>query len=296
MTRGPRTETEWKLAIVADAPETTIERWSNAPNEPFAEAAGRFRLGPAREVRQRDTYLDTSDRRLGASGIALRVRTLDAKAVPRITLKAAALTIADGLARRPEEEFDVDDSTTVIPHAREVLSRWGVDLALTESASATQRPDMPETVRALCRAFGFVVIQDRTTRRITRSIHAEHDPESKDENARPSLLGELALDTVTFPAGERFVTHREIEVEAVDEDAAGSLEAFVRVLREASDGELQPFDSNKLALGFELEQAAAAGALDRHLDERGNLRPSFYPWLATRNSERRGGRVGDDSP
>lgn len=273
MNAGRGTEIEWKLAVVAEDPARLLQSWRDASTSLLGEAGRAFRLGEPMERSQCDLYLDSSDRRLSAAGVALRIRKASHSDTPLVTLKAAAESDAQGCVRRPEVEFASKDPAADVNRVRRTLSAWGIDVPSSFSA------DEPEAgpsaiVDELVRQLGYVRIQERTTVRVVRSIHA-----STAESSQGGTLGELVLDTVRFPAGDRVAVHREIEIEAEDQAAAELLGDFVAALCESARGELVPFARNKLRLGFDIEEAARKGELARHLDEQGNLLPSFYKEL-----------------
>lgn len=222
------TELEATLAVVGPDPGRVARGVAD-----LETLAGRP-LGPSRDLRLHDVYLDLPGEPLLRQGRAFRLRCGDGP--PILALKGGERG-GDGPGVEREER-----ETPWGPAAEDLLRRvagagegQGVDLA---SAVAAAR-DGREPRDALA-AAGFDVLQDRATRRILRPVLEEDRP-----------VGEMAVDEVRFDAAGRACVHREVEVEAAVAGPAGR-----RLLREAVDdlrdrfgSDLRPWDRSKLATG-----------------------------------------------
>lgn len=225
---GPPTELEASLAVVGADPGGTAREVAG-----LEELAGR-RLGPRRELRLRDVYLDLPGEPLLLAGRAFRLRYGDG--APTVTLKGGGRRgDGPGVEREEREARWGDGAVPLLRRVAGEREEGSVDLA---SASAAAR-EGEEPLEALVRA-GFEVLQDRETRRIRRDV--------LEDGGR---VGELAVDEVRFDVGDRDCLHREIEVEAAAGAPGGRalLREAVDDLRRRFGPALLPWDRSKLATG-----------------------------------------------
>lgn len=252
---GPPLELEATLAVVGPGSDRIAGDVAG-----LRELAGR-RLGPARTVRLRDTYLDLPGEPLLREGRAFRLRREDGR--PVLGLKGAGREgEGPGLEREEREAPWGEEAGDVIRRVLAGRKGHGVDReALTEAARAADEP-----LEALLEA-GFHLLQDRETRRRRRDILEEGRP-----------VGELAVDEVRFGAPGGRCVHREIEVEA---EAAGPrghrlLERAVRELRDRFGDALRPWKPSKLATGLALTELLSAEARPGWLAADGSVRSGGY--------------------
>lgn len=156
-----------------------------------------FRLIASPEVeRQRNTYLDTSERTLHAAGYSLRVRDLGHRRVA--TLKQS-LGSRNGLFQRRE---------------------WQLPVETVDLRSWPHSPLRAEVERALADA---PVVPQFTIRTRRRHIYAVR---------RSTPVAELSLDEGTVTAGNRAVWFRELEVELLQDAPRPDFELLVALLRD----------------------------------------------------------------
>lgn len=125
--------------------------------------------------------------------------------------------------------------------------------ALAAKALAAFEDDDP---LAAWRAIGVDVIQDRETLRHRRDVRS----------VSGDTIAELCLDTVTFRFGDHAVTHREVEVEALDPESPEhrrAVEAVTGALLDLHRANLRSWSPSKLETGAALEAWAEDGTLGR---------------------------------
>lgn len=259
--RRPARELEATLAVVGPDSEAVAAAVAG-----LGELAGR-RLGPARQVRLRDAYLDLPGEPLLRQGRAFRLRREDGRAV--VGLKGAGATAEGGLVER--EEREAPWGTEAVGVLRRVLAGRGpgdaVDREGLEAAARAAGDPLPALQDA-----GFHVLQDRTTRRTRRDIL---------EAGRP--VGELAVDEVRFDAAGRPCVHREVEVEAADPGPEGRrlLREAVAELRDRFGDALRAWIPSKLATGLALSELLSEDASPAWLAPDGSLAPDGYDRVAS---------------
>lgn len=230
-----------------------------------------LRIGELLRLELDDRYHDLAGGELARARAAVRVRRVESEAGPKclITLKGPALDRGKASVRRLELESEWS------PDALEaVLSGLGglgirIDQTRMLSASPVDRAD-PELALA---AAGFVLIQRRCTTRLAAELFEGRAP-----------VAELAFDQVRYEIGGRPVLHREIEIEALDEEGATRVETIAGGLAALHPGVLRPWPWSKVALGRALEELAEAGQLDALLEGE-ELSSEGYRRIGTRLAE-----------
>jgi CHAD domain-containing protein len=203
-------EIEWQL----DAQDLRLVlRWI----EVAAESANGITITPGRTVTNRDTYVDTADRRLDRAGFSVRLRRAG-RDRPEATLKSLDSERTDALRIRLElaERLDVDDP-----------------------AAIAQAPGpVGQRVRSLVGPQKLVPIFDLQTRRRSFPLTADGVPS-----------GELLLDETTIRADGGAILSRlqRVEVE-VPESAVGIIGPLVENLQKACG--LQPAAFTKYEAGL----------------------------------------------
>jgi len=205
-------EVEWQL----DADDLdAIERWL---------ASGEAHAGLDRRSSGRklivDHYVDTADLRLYEAGFAARLRGANGQAEATLKSVASGGDPESGLRRRLELNEPV----------RYALLHSLVDARGAVGTRIRQHTPVRE-LRVL-----FTVRTDRRTSILST-------PDGND-------IGEVALDDTTIEAGDRIVSIRRVEVEALEPGVEELLAVFVEQLR--STHGLRPGTSSKFASGLEL--------------------------------------------
>lgn len=252
--QGAKPEVEATLAVTSETPAEVAER--------LAELDGvgpyRFEWHGADELR--DLYLDTPSGELRALGLALRLRRTDDGW--RITLKGPARPASGGAVKR--SELELEWSPAGFRRVLEELRGSGVELPDAPSQHSGSSPADP--VEALGDA-GFVVIQDRRTRRRRARVPAEGA-------GGGGTLAWLVVDTVHFrDASGRAVRHREVEIEATASAPEGLPGDVAGQLRRRFGDSLRPWEHPKLATG------AALAEIEPPVGPDGDLRPGAYDRL-----------------
>lgn len=257
----PPTELEASLAVVGPDPGGTARAVAG-----LETLAGRP-LGPVRELRLRDVYLDLPGEPLLLAGEAFRLRRGDGR--PVLALKGGDRA-GDGPGVEREER-EARWGKGAIALLREVADdREGDTLDLATLADAARAGEDPLT--SLLEA-GFHVLQDRVTRRVRRDVL---------EDGRP--VGELAVDEVRFDAGGHDCVHREIEIEAAEAGPEGRalLREAVEDLRRRFGSGLRAWDRSKLATGLALVSLLShASASPAWLAGDGSMRREGYDRVAS---------------
>lgn len=261
------TELEASLAVVGADPGATAREVAGL--ETLADRP----LGPARELRLRDVYLDLPGEPLLLAGEAFRLRRGDGP--PVLALKGGDRT-GDGPGVEREER-EARWGAGAVPLLRSVAGDRaaaadpeGEPVDLASLAGAARAGGDP--LAALLEA-GFHVLQDRVTRRIRRDVL---------EDGRP--VGELAVDEVRFDAGERGCVHQEIEIEAAGAGPEGRalLREAVEDLRRRFGPSLRAWDRSKLATGRALVSLLSdASSSPDWLADDGSVRREGYDRVAS---------------
>lgn len=213
------TETEAKLLIVSVAPQQIVDVIRKLP------FVGEFPLGE--EVNQSfdDLYFDLPDHALSRKKWAMRVRRYSY--VEKVAMKGPASELSDGALKRPELEMPWD--TDCPEQILEMLESLGVD----HKKSAFR----PTDAEGFLMSIGFEVIQRRETHRIIRKIF---DP----TNSVP--VAELAIDRVSFAAGDEKLLHYEIEIESWATRECPVIEESLRFLIKKLGSSVIPWKLDKL--------------------------------------------------
>jgi len=203
-------EIEWQL----DAQDLRLVlRWI----EVAAESANGITITPGRTVTNRDTYVDTADRRLDRAGYSVRLRRAGRDA-PEATLKSLDGERTDALRIRLElaERLDVDDPAAI----------------------AIAPGPVGQRVRSLVGPQKLIPLFDLHTRRRSFPLTADGVPS-----------GELLLDETTIRAHGGAILSRlqRVEVE-VPEAAVGVVGPLVESLQKACG--LQPAALSKYEAGL----------------------------------------------
>lgn len=263
--RGAEPEVEATLAVSAETPAEVAERLAEL------DGIGPYRFEWHGTDELRDVYLDTPSGELRALGLALRLRRTEDGW--RITVKGAARPASGGAVER--SELELEWSPAGFRRVLEELRRRGVELPDAPSQHSGSAPADP--VEAIGDA-GFVVVQDRRTRRRRARVAAEGAGGGE-------TLAWLAVDTVHFrDASGRGVRHREVEVEATASAPEGLPGEVAGLLRRRLGDALRPWEHPKLATG------AALAGIEPPVGPDGDLRPGAYDRLERELS----GVGGDD--
>lgn len=196
------------------------------------ELAG-YLLRPAGSRTIRDRYVDTPSGDLAGRHVSLRLRLQDG--AEKFTLKWPA-SIDGALFRRRELELPASRESWSAVLAE--LAREGVRLPPAASRAGTATDWLG--------AAGLQITQDRSTER--RILIAERDGQA---------LVELALDTTIYHLEVYDIVFREIEAEALSEDAQHAL-AIGAAIERACPGRVRPSKLGKYSRGLELAARLAA--------------------------------------
>lgn len=213
------TETEAKLLIVSVVPQQIVDVIRKLP------FVGEFPLGEEMNQSFDDMYFDLPDRALSRKKWAIRVRRYSH--VEKVAMKGPASELSDGALKRPELEmrWDMDCPEQIL----QMIESLGVDHKKSELR--------PTDAERFLVSIGFEVIQRRETHRITRKIV---DP----TNSVP--VAELAIDRVSFAAGDEKLVHYEIEIESWATRECPVIEESLRFLTEKLGSLVTPWRLDKL--------------------------------------------------
>ena len=220
------TVTETKLVIVSSDSAQVADEVAALTR------LGSYDLAPRPEERLHDTYWDRPDGRLGAERIAVRLRRANRSTL--ITLKGRSRTAPDGAAVRLE--FEEPWSPAAFETIRKVLTDAGV-WPVAAPAKAFQSDPHKSLQMA-----GFVLAQDRETRRRPRDLIADGD-------LHQAHIAELAIDTTIFHVGALNILSREIEVESKGPGGLKAVERASRALLYLYADRLKRSNHSKIALG-----------------------------------------------
>lgn len=189
-------------------------------------AIARLRLAPGRTETLVSVYHDTSDHRLAAAGLALRLRKVGRRWVQTIKQRRPDTQAAHGLFRNLEVEGPA-------PGGKLVLGG----------------PDPQGVLAAIAEAAGGHALEPIFETRVSRRVERLRSPEGG--------VVELAIDDGAVVAGERRMTVIEAELELVEGDIA----AVYGVARHLFDqGPVRFARDNKSARGYRLAREGAAEA------------------------------------
>lgn len=222
-------ETEVKMIISSAKPQALLEQISKL------ESVDDYRLLPQGIKTIRDCYLDTTDRALGARGLALRVRHMDGH--PWLGLKGAPTVRAHHAIERLEIECPWPSTG-----ARNMLTELRVSgIECPEITPVTARKDALSSMTAL----GFIQIEEHTTRRELRDVVPR-------EATREHTLAELAIDFVVYRFDNAEYRHRELEIESKDETNTTALGSISDALTTRYRPALRIWYHSKLATALAL--------------------------------------------
>jgi inorganic triphosphatase YgiF len=198
----------------------------------YRELAG-YALRPVSARTLRDRYWDTPSGDLAGRHVSLRLRLQDGD--ERFTLKWPA-SVDGALFRRRELE---------LPASRENWSAVRAELA-REGVRLPSAPSQAGTANDWLGAAGLQITQDRGTAR--RVLIAARDGQA---------LVELALDSTVYHLDVYDIVFREIEAEALTDDAQHAL-ALGAAIERAFPGRVRPSKVGKYSRGLELAARLAA--------------------------------------
>ncbi len=249
------TEREVTLIIAAETP-AEISRQIAALTR-----IGAYGLVPQETIAIRDIHFDTPEKILQANRLALRIREITGTIW--LSFKGPSQRLPAGGVARPEveEPWSMEALSSILDE----LEARGVRVPGRFRAIAASSP--LEAMRFL----GFEEIQDRETARLTRGV-VEGDRDAP-------VLAEVAIDSVLYHLPGVRVRHREIEIEAKDEDGLAVAQTIAAVLLDRFKPALRSWGGSKLAIGAAIERLRCDGALGQYLDGNGNLLPAAYDRL-----------------
>jgi hypothetical protein len=128
-------------------------------------------------------------------------------------------------------------------------------------------PASPSTHEAL-HELGFLIIQDRSTRRQIRDIV------SKGER-----VAEMDLDTVVYHICAAAILHEEIEIEAKAPSGSRAIRVILDYLLREFGRDVRKWDFGKLATGIALERALTEVTAEGLVGLDGHLTPAAYDKL-----------------
>lgn len=254
MVRGREREIE--VALMACTPQAGAVADEVAS---LTEIAG-YTLMPAPDRAIHDLYFDFDDGRLGDRGLGFRVRNLDGHDL--LTLKGPGRRTATGANDRLEVEGDW--SLGVLGHALHLLAGFGIDVPHDIPPAGPTEPQ-----RALER-LGFIVVQDRHTRRRPRQV-----------NRAGNVIAELVIDDVAYHFLRRDARFFQIEIEAASGGAIAIAELTSALLHRWPD-QLRRWPHSKIATGFALAALAGFGSITALTDSDGVLKPEVWDRLEER--------------
>jgi hypothetical protein len=218
-----------------------------------------FRLVPQPAKLIRDTYFDTGDGALASAKWALRVRAIGER--QWIALKGPTTATDMGGVRRVEVELAW--SVAALEKVLAELSDYGLSPCAAVNISATLPP--PDALHAL----GFVVIQDRETRRQVRDIVSPQDEQ----------VAEMALDTVAYHLSAGRIFHEEVEIEAKAPSGSRAIGVILDYFMREFGSQVRTWDFGKLATGIALDRLLERGRAPDLIAPDGHLSPAAYDEL-----------------
>ncbi len=258
MARGREREVEVALVVSAPEPGSLADEVAA-----LADIAGyALEARPDQEIR--DLYFDFDDGRLGDRGLAFRVRNIDGRNL--LTVKGPGRRMALGAKDRLEVEGEW--SLRVLGHALHLIAGFGIDIP------ADIAPAGPPEPRPALERLGFIIVQDRHTRRRPRRVTRI--------GGTGDVLAELAVDAVEYQFPWRNARLFEIEVETTRLAGSLVLAEIASALLTRWPGALRRWPHSKLATGFALAALAAPGSLSGLTDRDGVLRPEAWERLEER--------------
>jgi inorganic triphosphatase YgiF len=247
------TEIEATLVICSDSPKRVLQELSS-----LNSLAG-FGLVHLEPILMGDTYFDTASADLGSRMIALRLRTVDDQAW--IALKGPeSLTAWGGV-----ERLELESAWSI--RALSVLLSELDSIGLATEVPSSLPDDLPPSEAVT--SAGFVIVQERGTRRIVRNVTLPNDDPG-------NIIAELVIDSVRYKIREDVVCHYEIEIEAKSSEAEESIQAMMEELIGSFDSQIRLWKHGKLATGKALEKMADEGLLTGLVNSSRDLLPVAY--------------------
>jgi len=257
----PHLEVETKLVILSDAPQAIADEIARF------ESLGGLLLRRIESVTVNDLYFDTPDLQLERRGIALRVRSIQARQL--LTLKGPEVNIGSTMQR---EELEQDWSREALRRIQAELNKKGVDLPAPDPLLAESK-----SIDVLA-GMGLVQMQDRQTHRRRRQVVGGMPGEVSQ--------AELAIDHVMFRFGDRRVCHYEVEIELEASNDVTMVENLTRSLL-AHWPVLTVWHHSKYATGKALEALLEHHDIAQEAGDGGDLSPTVYEqvelWLQQRS-------------
>jgi hypothetical protein len=245
-------ELEATLVVCSEQPDTIMRRIAEIT------IVDEYRLAPGTEQRIHDTYFDTADRSLNTGHWALRVREIDGN--NWIALKGPPRSVDAGGVERMER--DLPWSGTALQEVMGELSAHGLNPGVRVEISAS-----PSTQEALLE-LGFLIIQDRSTRRQIRDIIFNGE-----------RVAEMDLDTVAYHICTTAILHEEIEIEAKAPSGSRAIRVILDHLLREFGRDVRKWDFGKLATGVTLERLLKEDFAEGLVGLDGHLTPAAYDKL-----------------
>jgi hypothetical protein len=244
-------ETEATLIILSESPDCISRTLATRPS------LGGHELEQQKVQAIRDRYFDTPDGALGARGYALRLR--ESGTGQLIALKGSGRTTGQFSTVRLEIEGSWSQGA-LEAIVNELQKQGGLSIQLPIDLNGGQ-PD------EVLRSIGFCTLQDRETERQLFVVH---------ERGTGNRIAEIAVDSVTYHLSSGEAVHRELEVEAINEQGVAELDRMIQALLERFPGALRPWQHSKLATGLALERQLAGRERPAQLRPDGSLLPAAY--------------------
>lgn len=214
------------------------------------------------ELMLQDVYWDMPNDSLGRERMALRLRTAGGETL--LTLKGPPTRDSDGLSSRLE--IEAPWSAAALRQVLDTLDDAGV---FTTPATLDTGKNTPQ---ASLEALGFVIVQERETRRRTRDLVPSETPDAP-------ALAELAIDRTTYRFDGRALVHNEIEIEVKAPGGGPTIARAMAALRKQYGPALRPWTYGKLATGETIGKLLKRGDLDGTIAPDGALLPAAYDRL-----------------
>ncbi len=225
------TEQEVTLIIASDHPEEVSRRIADLTR------IGAYRLVPQETIAIHDIHFDTPERILEANRLALRIREIAGSI--RLSFKGPSQDLSEGGVARLEIEESW--SMRALRDILDELEARGVRVP-----GRFQAIDAPSP-REVMRFLGFVEIQDRETRRMTR------DAVAGDRDG--PVLTEVAIDLVLYHLPGARVRHYEIEIEAKAQDGLSAAQQIAAALLDGFKPALRSWSGSKLCSASSASQS-----------------------------------------
>jgi inorganic triphosphatase YgiF len=235
---------------------------SKRPKQIFSEITEfnkieNYHLVPQKTIQLQDVYWDEPNNSLQKNQISLRTRSKDSKRL--ITIKGAAEITSWGAVKRKEIEvlWTREGYNQIIKE----LVQNGINVPdISENFDA----DSPKTTFL---NLGFIIIQDRRTKRQVINILSENEK---------SILAELVLDSVQYEIKGKNINHFELEIESKHNSGEEALQSILGFILNQFQSEVKNWTHSKLAIGKALEQLLSDQTWNKFVDGSNNILPSTY--------------------